>query len=142
MAWVENFLNITNTYYKVTSSEGDKFEYLVPFPPGYTSTMKAHWTTDVIVLDPSCSWQTATITGDINDSYQNVTLPESNLGFKLVKGTLGILFLSSNILICLIDFSIELYQYYAGFMGHNLQHKCYGIHCSRGRFHTFRHGST
>ena len=35
MAWVENILNLTNSYYKVTSSEGDKFEYLVPFPPGY-----------------------------------------------------------------------------------------------------------
>jgi hypothetical protein len=57
MAWVENFLNFTDGYYKVMSSEGssDQFEYLVPFPPGYTSTMKAHWTTDVIVLDPSCS---------------------------------------------------------------------------------------
>ena len=49
MAYVVNFLNLTN-YYKVTSSEGDQSEYLVPFPPGYTSTMTAYWTTDVIIL--------------------------------------------------------------------------------------------
>jgi hypothetical protein len=42
MAWVENTLNFTNGYYKVTSSEGDQFEYLVPFPLRYTSTIKAH----------------------------------------------------------------------------------------------------
>ena len=46
MAYIENTLNLTNSYYKVTSSEGDQFEYLVPFPSGYTSIMKAHWTTD------------------------------------------------------------------------------------------------
>jgi hypothetical protein len=90
MAWVENFLNLTNGYYKVTSSEGDQFEYIVPFPPGYTSTTKAHWTTDVIVLDPSCSWQPATTTGVIDNSYQYVTLlPESNLGFNLPNNQLG-----------------------------------------------------
>ena len=42
MAYIENTLNLTNSYYKVTSSEGDQFEYLVPFPSGYTSIMKAH----------------------------------------------------------------------------------------------------
>ena len=46
MAYVVNFLNLTNGYYKVTSSEGDQSEYLVPFPPGYTSTMTAYWTTE------------------------------------------------------------------------------------------------
>jgi hypothetical protein len=35
MARVGNFLDFTNGYYKVTSSEGDHVEYLVPFPPGY-----------------------------------------------------------------------------------------------------------
>jgi hypothetical protein len=106
MAWVENFLNFTNGYYKITSSEGDQFEYLVPFPPGLTSTMKAHWTTDVIVLNPSCSWQTATITGPFNDGSQYVKLPESNLGFTLLKGQLGMFLLSSNVFVCLLDFSI------------------------------------
>jgi hypothetical protein len=90
MAWVETFLNLTNGYYKVTSSEGDsdQFEYLVPFPPGHISTMKAHWTTDVIVLDPLCSWQTATTTGVLEGSYQDVKLPESNLGFRLYNSQL------------------------------------------------------
>ena len=98
MAWVENMLNLTNGYYKVTGGEGDQFEYLVPFPPGYTSTMKAHWTTDVIVLDsPSCSWQTAT-TGPVNSTW-NVTLPQSNLGVKLQNGSLGMFLLSSNVFI-------------------------------------------
>ena len=34
MPWVENFLNLTKGYCKVTRGEGDQFEYLVPFPPG------------------------------------------------------------------------------------------------------------
>ena len=83
MAWVENALNLTNSYYKVTSSEGDQLEYLVPFPPGFTSTMKADWTTDVIVLDPSCSWQTARIHQD--GSIWVVTLPNSNLSIAVGK---------------------------------------------------------
>jgi hypothetical protein len=98
MAWVENTLNLTNGYYKVTGGEGDQFEYLVPFPPGYTSTMKAHWTTDVIVLDPSCSWQTAT-TGPVNSTW-NVTLPQSNLGVTLWNDSLGMFLLSSNVFMC------------------------------------------
>ena len=88
MAWVENTLNLTNGYYKVASSEGDQFEYLVPFPPGYTSTMKANWTTDVIVLDPSCNWQNATTTGPVGSSWY-VTLPTSNLGITLGNDYFG-----------------------------------------------------
>ena len=100
MAWVEDFLNLTNGYYKVASSEGDQFEYLVPFPPGYTSTMKARWTTDVIVLDPSCSWQTATTTGPVNLTTWDVTLGESNLGVVLENDDFGMFLLSSNELSC------------------------------------------
>ena len=106
MAWVENTLNFTNGYYKVTGGEGDQFEYLVPFPPWYTSTMKAHWTTDVIVLDPSCSWQNATTTGPVN-SYWDVTLPKTNLGITLGNGSFGMFLLFSNVFICLLDFSIK-----------------------------------
>ena len=97
MAWVENFLNLTNGYHKVTGSEGDQFEYLVPFPPGYTSTMQAHWTTDVIVLEPSCNWQTGRVHHD-----GSVRLPESNLGFNLTgdKLDLGMFLLSSNVSMC------------------------------------------
>ena len=92
MTWVENLLNFTKSYYRVTSNAGDELEYLVPFPLGYTSTMEAHWTTDVIVLDPSCSWQTATKTQFSNSSW-DVTLPESswyaggnwNFPFRVLK---------------------------------------------------------
>jgi hypothetical protein len=106
MAWVENTLNFTNGYYRVTGGEDDQIEYLVPFPPDYTSTMKAHWTTDVIVLDPSCSWQTATTTGPVNSSW-NVTLPESNLGISLASYDFGTFLLSSNVFVSLLDFSIK-----------------------------------
>jgi len=94
MAWVENFLNLTNGYHKVTSNEGDQFEYLVPFPLGYTSTMKAHWTTDVIVLDPSCSWQTAMTTRFVNDSDWYVTLYESKFRCNDSNYGLGMFLLS------------------------------------------------
>ena len=104
MAWAENFLNFTNGYYKVNSSEGDQSEYLVPFPPGYTSTMIAHWTTDVIVLDPVCSWQSATTTGPLNSTWV-VTLDESNLSTTLKQKDFGVFLLSSNLFICLLDFS-------------------------------------
>ena len=99
MAWAENTLNVTNGYYKVTNSEGDQFAYLVPFPPGYTSTMKAHWTTDVIVLDPSCNWQTATTARHDNSSW-DVMLPKSNLGFSLNNDELCMFLLSSNVFVC------------------------------------------
>jgi len=112
MAWVENILNLTSGYYRVTSSEGDQFEYLVPFPLGYTGSRKAHWTTDVIILDPSCSWQTATTTGPDWDSISNtsswdVALSKSNLSLILQKDELGTLLLSCNVFICLLDFSIK-----------------------------------
>ena len=92
MAWVEKILNLTKGYYKVTSNhdENDQFEYIVPFPPGYTSTMKAYWTTDVIVLDPSCSWQNATITGGLVNMTWYVMLPQSNLSISLSAIDLGI----------------------------------------------------
>ena len=109
IAWAESFLNLTNGYYKITSGEGDQFEYLVPFPPGYTSTMKAHWTTDVIVLDPSCSWHTptrTTITSDSGSTHWEMTLPNSNLSFELWNSTLGIFLLSSDVFVRLLDFSI------------------------------------
>ena len=108
MAYVENFLNLTNGYYKVTSSEGDHFEYLVPFPPGYTSTMKAFWTTDVIVLDPSCSWQAATTANIVNLNW-DVTLAESNLSVSISNSSLGTFLLSLNFFFMgLLDFSIEI----------------------------------
>jgi hypothetical protein len=110
MAWVENFLNLTNGYYKVTSSEEDQFEYLVPFPPGYTSTTRAQWITDVIVLNPTCSWQTvtATATGPVIESDWNVTLPESNLGCRLgMNYQLGMFLLSSNVFSCVYSISVS-----------------------------------
>ena len=102
MAWVEIFLNFTNGYYKVASNEGDQFEYLVPFPPKYTSTMKAYWTTDVIVLDPSCSWQNATTT-ETFISVWDVTLPKSNLSISLRNESFGMVLLSSNFFMCLLN---------------------------------------
>ena len=119
MAYVENFLNLTNGYYKVTSSEGDQFEYLVPFPPEYTSTMKAHWTTDVIVLDPTCSWQTATAEPhNLTSEGWEVTLDKSNLSVFLHNNSFGMFLLSSGVFVCLLDFSIKLYQYDRGFSFH------------------------
>jgi hypothetical protein len=106
MAYAENFLNITNGYYKVTTSEGDQFEYVVPFPPGYTSSMKAYWTTDVIVFDPSCSWQTPMTARLINSDW-DVTLAGSNLSFSIPNGSFGMFLLSSNVFMCLLDFSIR-----------------------------------
>ena len=105
MAWVENTLNFTNGYNKVTGSEDDQCEYLVPFPPGYTSTTKAHWTTDVIVLDPSCNWQNATATRPVGSSW-NVMLPKTNLGITLESDYLGMFLLFCDFFICLLDFSI------------------------------------
>jgi hypothetical protein len=111
MAYVENSLNFTNGYYKVTSSEGDQFEYLVPFPPEYTSTMKAYWTTDVIVLDPSCSWQTPTTARLVNSNWGwEVTLAESNLSVSIWNGSFGMFLLSSNVFMCLLDFSIRTWH--------------------------------
>ena len=84
IVWVENVLNLTNSYYGVTSSEGDQFEYLVPCPPNYTSTTKAYWTTDVIVLEPSCSWQSIGV-----NSNGKLSIPVFNLSFLLEKYNLG-----------------------------------------------------
>ena len=119
MAWIENILNFTDSYYKATSSEGDQLEYLVPFPPEYNSTMKAYWTTDVIVLDPSCIWQTPMTARYVNESlpvindespiYEftwDVTLAESNLTVSIPNDSFG-MFLLSNIFMCLYDISVS-----------------------------------
>ena len=112
MAYVENSLNLTNGYYKVTSSEGDQVEYLVPFPPAYTTIMKAYWTTDVIVLDPTCSWQTPTTATFVNSStydelWWDVTLAESNLSVSILNSSFGMFLLSSDFFMHLLDFSIN-----------------------------------
>ena len=147
MPWVDNTLNFTNGYYKVTGGEGDQFEYLVPYPPRYTSTMKAYWTTGVIILDsPSFSWQAATKTPLYEDgngpSSWDVTLPKSNLGLTL-NDSFGMFLLSSNVFIYLLDSSISQWQYHEGFNVHTQKQKCYGIwHSCCGRFDTFCHRST
>jgi hypothetical protein len=107
MPWVESTLNITNGYYNVTSSEGDQLEYLVPFPAGYTSTMKAHWTTDVIVLDPSCSWQTATAKSYLNNSSWDVVISKANFSIALDSSNLGMFLLSFNVFHIFIRFQYQ-----------------------------------
>ena len=94
MSWVENKLNLTSTYYGVASSEGDSLEYIIPFPPGYTTAMKAYWTTDIIVLNASCSWQ-AVRTAEFNSGFSswNVKLSEANLSLTVYNSTFGIFFL-------------------------------------------------
>ena len=142
MAWVENTLNLTNGYYKVTSSEGDQFEYLVPFPPEYNSTMKAYWTTDVIVLDPSCSWQTPTSASLVHSNLiWDVTLAKSNLSVSILNSSLGMFLLSSNVLMYLLDFSIRVNSIKSCQCISVPQHK-FGIHCSFRRVRTFCHRST
>ena len=162
MAWVENILNFTNSYHKATSSEGDQLEYLVPFPPEYNSTMKAYWTTDVIVIDPSCSWQTPTTARFVNESLINevsstspiyestwdVTLAESNLTVSIPNDSFG-MFLLSNIFMYLLDFSIRVWQYigygrsyhWHGF-NFRVREQKFGIQSSCGRFRAFCHRST
>ena len=112
MAWAEIFLNFTNGYYKVTSSEGDQLEYLVPFPSAYTNTMKAYWTTDVIVLDPSCSWQTATNRGagidNANNSAWDVALPEYNFSIVLGNDSFGMFLLSKKMFSYVQFYSISV----------------------------------
>ncbi|KDR79181.1 hypothetical protein GALMADRAFT_243078 [Galerina marginata CBS 339.88] len=92
MSWVENVLNVTTTYSRVASGEDDLFGYIVPFPPGYTTATQAYWTTDIIVLNPSCNWQNATSTGAV-DANSNSTanqewtaaLPEANLSLRFAN---------------------------------------------------------
>ena len=138
MTWVENALNLTNGYYKVTSNEDDQFEYLVPFPPAYTSTMKAYWTTDVIVLDPSCSWQTPT-TISYDNSTLNVTLAESNLSLSYLDEDFqffeGMFLLSSNAFMCILNFRGKNWFLWLGLNIHVQQQK-HG-HSGRRRFHSF-----
>ena len=96
MAWVENLLNLSYSYYWVTtSSEGDQFEYLVPTPLWYDNTMKAYWTTDVIVFEPSCSWQTPTIMDETQYSL-DVSLYESNSSFVFMQRDESMFLLTSN----------------------------------------------
>jgi hypothetical protein len=68
--------------------------------------MKAYWTTDVIVLDPSCSWQTATITKPVDSENWDVMLPESNLGITLGKSELG-MFLLAPMVSCVYLISVS-----------------------------------
>ena len=96
LSWVENTFNITSTYTVISSAESDASAYLVPFPPNYTATMQGQWLTDVIVLNPSCSWQPTKETRRISitsDFEMNVTLPQVNLDVVLDSGDLSVYFL-------------------------------------------------
>ena len=97
LAWVENKLNLTNTYSGVASGDDHPFGYVIPFSPNYTATMQAHWTTDIIVLEPSCNWQTTSTTGvvDVNltgAEYWSTTLPEANLNITLSSDSFGMFY--------------------------------------------------
>ena len=82
LSWVDIVLNLTGTttYSRVSNErEDDPLGYIVPFPPDYTTAMKAHWTTDIIVLDPSCNWQTLILADNqsllVTLVEENTTLP-------------------------------------------------------------------
>ena len=84
VSWVDIALNLTITYSRVSNElEDDPLGYIVPFPPDYNTAMKAHWTTDIIVLDPSCNWQTLILAD--NQSLL-VTLVEANMTLSLEDG--------------------------------------------------------
>ena len=92
LSWVENALNLTNAYSGVINSEDDRFGYIVPFPPDYTAALQAHWTTDIVALNSSCSWQTPGTTGIFNatsTTNQYMMLPEANLYVKLSNDASG-----------------------------------------------------
>jgi hypothetical protein len=51
---------------------------------------------------------TATASGLVNEPDWDVKLPDSNLGFGLMNDQLRMFLLSSNVFVCLLDFSIKL----------------------------------
>ncbi|KAF9236450.1 hypothetical protein BU15DRAFT_77031 [Melanogaster broomeanus] len=73
IAWAEMELGVQYSFGIVNTSDPDYAAYIVPIPLDLASTTTARWLTDVIGLNPSCSWALTNMTRPFN-----VTLSDSD----------------------------------------------------------------
>ncbi|KAF9233530.1 hypothetical protein BU15DRAFT_80023 [Melanogaster broomeanus] len=66
IAWAEMELGVQYSFGTVNTSDPDYAAYIVPIPLDVASTTSARWLTDVIGINPSCSWAVTDITQPVN----------------------------------------------------------------------------
>jgi hypothetical protein len=64
-----------NYSFSVAASDADFAAYIVPSPIDLTTTVSAHWMTDVVGINPTCEWASTNISsttqleGNQSDSF-------------------------------------------------------------------------
>ncbi|KAF9224514.1 hypothetical protein BS17DRAFT_78332 [Gyrodon lividus] len=62
IAWAEMELGVQYSFGTLNTSDPDYTAYIVPTPLDLASTTSARWLTDVIGINPTCSWASTNIT--------------------------------------------------------------------------------
>ncbi|TFK67965.1 hypothetical protein BDN72DRAFT_960642 [Pluteus cervinus] len=85
IAWADTLLGLQ---YSFTADDTGNISYLVPYPEKLSTSTRASWLTDVIIIDPVCQWLQTSVTDGLvipSDSLEliYVDLPTEKLSFVL-----------------------------------------------------------
>ncbi|KAF9236446.1 hypothetical protein BU15DRAFT_77027 [Melanogaster broomeanus] len=91
ITWAEMQLGVQYSFGIVNTSDPDYAAYIVPIPLDIASTTSARWLTDVIGINPSCSWALTNMTRPFNISNSDATafLLDFNLDVKVKDGDIS-----------------------------------------------------
>ncbi|KAF9233532.1 hypothetical protein BU15DRAFT_80027 [Melanogaster broomeanus] len=73
IAWAEMQLAVQYSFGIINTSDPDYVAYIVPIPLDLATTTSARWLTDVIGINPSCSWAFTNMTRTFNISISDAT---------------------------------------------------------------------
>ncbi|KAF9236441.1 hypothetical protein BU15DRAFT_77022 [Melanogaster broomeanus] len=83
IAWAEMDLGVQYSFGIVNTSAPDYVAYIVPIPLDLASTTSARWLTDVIGINPSCSWAFTNLTRPFNSASSDLIATAFLLDFNL-----------------------------------------------------------
>ncbi|KAF9233536.1 hypothetical protein BU15DRAFT_66531 [Melanogaster broomeanus] len=90
IAWAEIELGVQYSFEIVKTSDPDYLAYIAPIPLNLSTTTSARWLTDVIGINPSCSWAITNMTRPVNltsyTSFATAYLSDFNLDLQLSNG--------------------------------------------------------
>ncbi|KAG6375190.1 hypothetical protein JVT61DRAFT_3399 [Boletus reticuloceps] len=98
IAWAEIELGVQYSFSTANTSESDYAAFIAPVPLGLSTTTTARWLSDVIGINPTCSWASTNITAPVqvpvnssSVSFQNLAtayLLDFNLNVQITGGDL------------------------------------------------------
>ncbi|KAF9236444.1 hypothetical protein BU15DRAFT_77025 [Melanogaster broomeanus] len=90
ITWAEMELGVQYSFGIANKDDPDYLAYIAPIPVNLSTTTSARWLTDVIGINPSCSWAITNMTRPVNlTSYTSLAtayLSDFNLDLQLSNG--------------------------------------------------------